>query len=94
MQFLNQLAVLLKQNPKVTLDIDAYTDVTAAPSDDLALSQARADAVFAYLLASGLPAERFTHTGFGGAAPVADDATPEGQALNRRVEFVLHHLAG
>jgi OOP family OmpA-OmpF porin len=49
------------------------------------LSQKRADAVKAALVASGVDATRLNAVGFGPDSPVADNKTPEGRAKNRRV---------
>ena len=92
--FLDTLVRLLQQNPTLVLDIRTYTNGVGPTDSNLVLSQQRADAIFLYFLASGIPAERMTATGFGEGSPIADDATEEGRNANRRVEFTLHHLLG
>ncbi len=91
-QFLDLVVVMMEQNPQVTLDVRGYTDGTGPADANLALSQARVDNVTAYLAFSGIDPARLTGTGYGKAFPIADDSTPEGRALNRRVEFTIHHL--
>ena len=51
------------------------------------LSQKRAQAVLTYLVSKGIDAKRMNSVGFGDTLPVASNKTPEGRALNRRVEF-------
>jgi OOP family OmpA-OmpF porin len=53
------------------------------------LSEHRAAAVAGYLTKSGVAADRLQSKGFGEASPIATNATDEGRALNRRVEFVI-----
>jgi outer membrane protein OmpA-like peptidoglycan-associated protein len=50
---------------------------------------ARAEAVAAALIGDGLPKDRVTATGYGMDKPVADNATSEGRAQNRRIEFTV-----
>ena len=68
------------------------TTNSAAPSSGRSvgkLSQERAAAVKSYLVEhSGVAADRMTTAGFGGTKPVADNATDDGRAQNRRVELV------
>ncbi|MFZ4719339.1 MAG: OmpA family protein [Ilumatobacteraceae bacterium] len=90
--FLEVLGTFLLQNPGVTVDIDAFTDDTGPAEQNIALSQARADAVTDRLVALGVTRERMVATGHGPAQPVADNATEAGRAANRRVEFVLHDV--
>ena len=54
-----------------------------------ALSEKRAQAVADYLVKAGLPAVRFTATGYGSTQPVASNDTDEGKAQNRRIDFVV-----
>jgi len=51
------------------------------------LSEARANAVRNYLIKKGVPAERMTARGYGETMPIANNTTPEGRAVNRRVEL-------
>ncbi|MEN4921535.1 OmpA family protein [Achromobacter spanius] len=76
--------------PKLRADkiqIIGHTDSSGSRSTNLALSQARADAVRDYLVDKGLPVSRFEAMGAGPDQPVATNATPEGRAKNRRIEF-------
>ena len=85
---------LMTQNPAVTIDIHGYTDSDGDEASNLALSQARVDAMFLYLVSKGIDPARLTATAHGEADPVADNATAEGRAKNRRVEFTINNLLG
>ncbi|WP_345811736.1 OmpA family protein [Paraburkholderia sp. PREW-6R] len=68
------------------LTVTGYTDSTGSEPHNLALSQARAESVAQYLRNGGLHADEFIAKGMGSADPVASNATPQGRALNRRVD--------
>jgi len=78
-----------KIGAKKSVRIEAHTDSQGADAANLALSQQRADSVRESLLASGLSAGRVKATGKGEADPVADNASAEGRARNRRVEIIV-----
>lgn len=71
------------------LRVEAHTDSQGAEAANLALSQRRADAVRRALVEAGIAATRISAVGKGEAAPVADNASAEGRARNRRVEIVV-----
>lgn len=56
------------------------------------ISQRRAEAVVAALQSRRIPADRLLATGLGGTFPLADNATPEGRARNRRIELLIRSL--
>lgn len=70
----------------LSAEIGGHTDSTGSDDANLALSTARAEAVREALLARGLPAGRLGAQGYGAALPIADNATDEGRAANRRTE--------
>ncbi len=88
MGVLNDVAKFLKANTSINMEIDGHTDNTGSASKNMTLSQQRANAVEAQLIIMGIDASRLTTKGFGSTVPVASNDTPEGQAMNRRVEFV------
>jgi outer membrane protein OmpA-like peptidoglycan-associated protein len=68
-------------------DVTGYTDSTGSAEHNLALSQARAESVRAVLAAALRPGVAIGAAGKGEAEPVADNATAEGRAMNRRVRI-------
>jgi len=84
---LNRLARLLKENPGLNVRINGHTDNVGSPEDNQALSEARAKAVYNFLLGQGIEDERLSYIGFGESRPVASNDTAEGRQRNRRTEF-------
>lgn len=87
---LDIVAQSLNANPDIRIEIAGYTDNTGARATNLRLSQARADAVRAYLGSKSVAPDRMVAKGYGAASPIATNTTPTGRAQNRRVE--LHQL--
>lgn len=85
---IKQIVSLLNGNPTLKLEIDGHTDSDGDAQANVALSQARADAVKQVIVAQGINASRLTTKGYGATKPIASNDTPEGKANNRRVEFV------
>jgi outer membrane protein OmpA-like peptidoglycan-associated protein len=84
---INRITSLMKDHPELKFEIGGHTDNDGDDAYNLKLSQQRADAVKTQLVAQGIDATRFTTKGYGSTKPMADNATPEGKANNRRVEF-------
>ncbi len=74
--------------PNMKVEIRGYTDNVGSARANKRLSQRRADAVRNWLIAKGISPDRITAVGMGEANPIADNSTPEGRRLNRRIEFV------
>ncbi len=74
--------------PDMKVEIRGYTDNVGSARANKRLSQRRADAVRNWLIAKGISPDRITAVGMGEANPIADNSTPEGRKLNRRIEFV------
>lgn len=85
---LSKVAALLKARPGLTVEIQGHTDNKGAEDYNLKLSDARAASVKAWLGKNGIAAGRLASKGYGKSQPVADNATAEGRAKNRRVELV------
>jgi outer membrane protein OmpA-like peptidoglycan-associated protein len=86
---LDAVAALLKKYDKYPVQIVGHTDNRGKKDGLLALSLARAQAVYNALLSRGIQAVRMTATGVGGDEPTTDNKTPAGRATNNRVEVVL-----
>ncbi|WP_432823740.1 OmpA family protein [Trichloromonas sp.] len=70
--------------------VEGHSDSTGLEAANLELSQRRASAVRQYLVANRtLPAEKLKAVGFGSAKPLASNQTPEGRAVNRRIDLVI-----
>lgn len=85
---LDQAALLLQQQPSLSLRVVGHTDSTGNAEANMALSRQRAEAVRGALIARGIAAARLSAQGAGSSAPVASNATADGRARNRRVELV------
>ena len=87
---LNEVVKVMNENPSYNLEINGHTDNKGAAAMNLNLSQRRAEAVMTYLTKHGVDASRQSAKGYGLTMPVADNATAEGRAKNRRVEFKVN----
>lgn len=86
-QVLDAVAGILMRYPEMQIRIEGHTDDRGSDSHNLELSQSRAEAVRAYLVQSGVDSGRLAAQGFGESQPLEDNATADGRAANRRVEF-------
>ena len=91
---LEQLAAALATLPDVSFEVVGHTDDVGSEEENLLLSEQRAEAVVARLISLGIDPARMTARGEGEARPVADNATDEGKAANRRIEFILVGTSG
>ena len=87
---LDSVAKALNEHPELRAKSIGYTDNTGNNAINQPLSQRRASAVTQYLSSQGVASSRLTSEGMGSANPVGDNNTPEGRALNRRVELFLY----
>ncbi len=88
-KILDQVAARQAQIKLETIIAVGHTDWIGPDAYNQALSVRRADAVKAYLVSKGVPANRITASGKGKSNPVADNRTAAGRALNRRVDVEI-----
>jgi len=86
---LDRLVETALRCPTTNVEIAGHTDADGEDAFNQALSEKRAQAVTDYLVKAGLPASRFTATGYGSSQPVATNDTDEGKARNRRIDFLV-----
>ncbi len=78
---------MLKENPKMVIQLEGHTDYLGDPTKNLKLSQQRVDAVKVYLVSKRINKSRVKTKAFGGTSPLSRDDTPEAHRMNRRVEL-------
>ena len=86
---LDKVAQTLVEYDQTVIQVAGHTDSTGSHAYNMKLSQQRADSVKNYLAGHGVPGKRMMTIGAGPDHPVADNATPEGRAENRRVEITI-----
>jgi OmpA-OmpF porin, OOP family len=85
---LDEVAAVMRDNAQIErLQVEGHTDSTGSAKINKKLSKERAESVRAYLMKKGIEDKRMVAVGFGPDKPIADNATPDGQEANRRVEF-------
>lgn len=88
-QVLNKVMKIMNDNMDLELRIEGHTDNVGKEVSNLTLSRARATAVKKYLIDNNIDDYRITALGFGSKKPIANNKTPKGRTLNRRVDFIL-----
>ena len=91
---LNTIASTLKEYNQTIVEVSGHTDSIGTDAVNQRISEQRAHSVANYLIGQGLMRERFEIVGFGKSMPIADNATDQGRALNRRVEIRVVPLQG
>lgn len=86
-KILKKVAEAMKKNPDLVLEVRGYTDNTGSDAINRRMSKKRAITVKQILVDMGITSHRLITTGMGHNDPIATNATPEGRAMNRRVEF-------
>ncbi|CAN5124166.1 hypothetical protein BH11MYX1_BH11MYX1_49620 [soil metagenome] len=86
---LNQVADALKTQAEHHFTVEGHTDNQGTDKINEALSTARASAVRDYLVVRGVASAAITAQGLGSGKPIADNKSPEGRAMNRRVEIIV-----
>ena len=89
---LNQVAQVLSEHPEiVSVSIEGHTDDTGSDEYNRDLALRRSGAVRDYLASKGVARSRMSIRGFGEDRPLTTNATEEGRAINRRVEFITRY---
>lgn len=86
---LNALASVALRCDRFSIEVAGHTDNTGDRAMNMDLSRRRADAVASYLAGQGVARARLSAHGYGPDRPRASNATPAGQAANRRIEFYV-----
>jgi OmpA-OmpF porin, OOP family len=86
---LNKVADAANRCPSLIVEIEGHTDSEGTPERNQRLSDRRANSVREYLSRAGVEPSRLVAIGYGQNRSIADNATPEGRAMNRRIEFVV-----
>jgi OOP family OmpA-OmpF porin len=88
-KLLDETLPFLQQDKAARVEVAGHTDNTGVAADNQKLSDARARSVVDYLVGKGVSRDRLTPKGYGDSKPIADNATDEGRARNRRIDFYV-----
>jgi OOP family OmpA-OmpF porin len=86
---LDKVIGVMKDNPKMVIQINGHTDHIGEDQYNMYLSRKRAKSVVAYLNENGISRSRTLYKGYGESQPVAGNDSEEGRQLNRRVELLV-----
>ncbi len=86
---LDDAASVFLEYPKTAIVVQGHTDSTGSEEHNQVLSERRAKAVAAHLSGKGVDDDRLAVVGYGEGEPVGNNGSPEGRALNRRVDLLL-----
>lgn len=86
---LDQIASVLREVPESQFLVEGHTAATGNETGEMRLSALRAHKIAKELSKRGIPQEKFICKGSGAHKPVADNRTPAGKAVNRRVEITI-----
>lgn len=86
---LQKLLEFLTQNPAIRIEISGHTDNVGNIQSNQKLSENRAKAVYNYLIAAGISAQRLVYKGYGETQPIVPNTSDENRAKNRRTEFKI-----
>ena len=83
---LDDLAEVLMRKKTMVIEIAGHTDNVGSSSDNLKLSQERANSVKNYLVEKGISSSRIKAKGYGDTEPVTDNSDDKSKTENRRTE--------
>lgn len=86
---IDEIADVMLSDPKLKLEIQGHTDNVGGIEYNMTLSENRAKAVYDAIISKGVEPSRLRYRGFGFSRPITTNDSPEGQAKNRRTEFVV-----
>lgn len=90
---LDEFASVMNEYPKSAILIQGHTDSTGSEEYNMRLSERRAEAVYNHLLLRNIDPTRMAPVGYGEGYPVAENSTPAGRQLNRRVNILVRGKA-
>jgi OmpA-OmpF porin, OOP family len=88
-QTLDRIAQIVRQCPRVRIEIEGHTDAEGTPERNQRLSDRRANSVQQYLVRAGVDNGMLSSNGYGETRPIAPNDTAENRARNRRIEFTV-----
>jgi len=86
---LDRVYTILTENPRMKVRIAGHTDNIGSEEYNQRLSEARAKAVYDYLISRGISPDRLSYIGYGESRPIDTNETSEGRQNNRRVELEI-----
>jgi outer membrane protein OmpA-like peptidoglycan-associated protein len=85
---LDRNGAILKENPRIKVEIGGHTDSGGSEKANQKISEKRAESAKKYMMDKfNLPGDRMVTKGYGSKKPIADNKTTEGRSKNRRVEL-------
>ena len=86
---LRRVIKLMKENPKLAVEIAAHTDDVGSASYNKILSDKRSNSIVEFLVENNIVSDRFVARGYGEAQPLLSNDSEENRAKNRRVELKI-----
>jgi outer membrane protein OmpA-like peptidoglycan-associated protein len=86
---LDKVVAFMKESGVQLIEIGGHTDSDGSDNYNKTLSMGRAKSVVDYLISKGIEPQRLRAMGYGKTKPIDTNKSPEGKAVNRRVEFFL-----
>ena len=87
---LTEIADTIIRHPEIKrVEVQGHTDNSGTPEHNKTLSEQRAEAVRAWLVQHGVPADRLVAKGYGQEKPLVPNVTAGNRAQNRRVQFII-----